>query len=459
MALENYASALSDQLIPNLDFKSGPGSSYILDRRNISIYPQGSNIYSNATGTRVVRISLQADQSWLDPSSAYLYFRVVNNDTTAQTPTAITRCEPLGQAHVFFKSARLLLQGQVAEDLQDFGRTFEQLLRLSDPQYQKQLAGMSFGIRDHDPENTSDLRHVRRFPPGGSKTVAMPLSVFGLFSQHRFLPAAFCNMVLEFTVQDPSLVCRAGTSSNAGVTTTYNSNISMDSFVLKVDAITLDSQLQESYNQMLLTRTIPLSYKTLISTSYAQTGNSNDVSITFSRALSRLCTVWISFFSVSSDPNLKKEVNYFPHVEGGLDSLSQTDHPLFSDDVVQDSKAISVEMTINGERFPTSPAMYTTEQYVRAILSLGYSGQTSHSLGIAGPYYETEDFQIIENFEKHIGTELSGKSLRGGSQLLVHLKNLVKSGMPDHDKITKIFLLAQASMIAEISAQGVTILE
>jgi len=116
-------------------------------------------------------------------------------------------------------------------------------------------------------------------------------------------------------------------------------------------------------------------------------------------------------------------------------------------------------MTINGERYPTSPALTTFEQYVHAVLSLGYSGQTSHSLGIAGPFYETRDFQIIENFEQHIGTELSGKSLRGGSQHMVHVKGLVKSGMPDHDKINNMFLLAQASTIAEISAQGVTVLE
>ena len=42
---------------------------------------------------------------------------------------------------------------------------------------------------------------------------------------------------------------------------------------------------------------------------------------------------------------------------------------------------------------------------------------------------------------------------------MVHLKGMIKPDMLETDKVTKIFLLAQASMIAEISAQGVTILE
>ena len=111
------------------------------------------------------------------------------------------------------------------KQIDDFGRNYEYLLRLSDLSYQKQYATMSLGIRDHDPENISDLRAVRRIPNGKSKIVAMPLSIFGLFGQHRFWPSAFMNCVLEFTIQDPSLCCRSGTSSSGGVTTTYNSRL------------------------------------------------------------------------------------------------------------------------------------------------------------------------------------------------------------------------------------------
>ena len=61
-----------------------------------------------------------ADSSFIDPSSAVLFFDVNNNGTTAQTSTAITRVQTLGQAHVLFSCVRLLMQGQVVEDIFKF---------------------------------------------------------------------------------------------------------------------------------------------------------------------------------------------------------------------------------------------------------------------------------------------------------------------------------------------------
>ena len=457
-SLENHSAALSDVLIPNLDFKMGNGSSYVQARTNLSIYPQGSNIYSYSSGTKVVRINVNTGE-FIDPASAFLFFKVSNVDTTAQTATAITKCEPLGQAHVFFSNARLLMQGQVLEEISDFGRNFELLMRLSDPQYQKAMAAMSFGLQDSDPETLSDLRSVRRIPAGASKTVAMPLSIFGTFGQHRFIPTNLANIVIELQIADPSLVCRSGTSVDGSVTTTFNSQIELSAFVLKVDGITLDSQLMEEYNKMALTRSIPLSIKTWHSTSYSQSGQASDVSIAYQRQLSRLCTVFVHFFSPSGSPNTLKEVNYFPHVEGQLDSLGDTGHPFATTDVTPDEKAITYEFTVDGKRFPSTPINTTVEAYTALVRALGFAGQTSHSLGVGGRYYETSNFVICENFEKILSSELSGLSLRGGSALLLHLKGLVKSGMAETDKITKISLLVQYSAIAELSASGVTILE
>ena len=458
-SLENHSAALEDQLIPGLNFRVGPGSGYVLERRNVSFYPQGSNIYSTANGQRVLRISLNSDQAWGDPSTGYLIFRVNNRDTTAQTSTAITRVEPLGMGHVFFKSGRLLLNGQVAEQIDDFGRAYELLNRLSPEVAQKQYAAMSFGLQKPYPEDSADLRAVCRLPPGKGKTIAMPLGIFGIWGQHRFLPLQACNMVLELTIQDPALCCRGGTSTDGTVTTTYKSTVDLDMFVLKMDTLVLDSQLQEEYNRMLLTKTLPISYKTWHHTSYAQTGNASEVSIAFQRSVSRLCTVFVTFYSVSTNAAQKQEVNYFPHVEGEIDNLADSDHPLFSTDVTDDSKAVTYEFVCDGTRYPTSPVLTTIEAYTALVRSLGFAGQTSHSIALGGKAYETTDFVICENFEKVIGSALSGKNLRGGSQLLLHLKNMVHSGMAETDKITKIFLLAQFDAIAELSAQGVTILE
>ena len=169
-SLESHAASLEDSLIPQLSFKLGPSSNYVTERKSIQCYAQGSNIYSASSGTRVVRIPIMADSSFIDPSTAVLFFRVNNLDTTAQTATNITRVQTLGQAHVLFSSARLLMQGQICEEISSFGRTYEQLLRLTNPEYQKSYASMSLGLTDSYPENHSDLRSARKIPGGSSKT-------------------------------------------------------------------------------------------------------------------------------------------------------------------------------------------------------------------------------------------------------------------------------------------------
>ena len=198
---------------------------------------------------------------------------------------------------------------------------------------------------------------------------------------------------------------------------------------------------------MLLTKSIPISMKSWHHTSYSQSGNADSVSIAMQRSVSRLCTVLVSFMSATSSTDTLKEVNYFPHVEGQLDSAGDADHPLVTTDITSDTKAIQYEFVIDGQRYPTSPVTTTVEAYSQLVKGLGMAGQTSHSVAIGGRYYETLDFCILQDFEKVLGSALSGKNLRGGSQLLLHLKGMAPTGLPAGDKIVKVFLAAQFDTI------------
>ena len=78
---------------------------------------------------------------------------------------------------------------------------------------------------------------------------------------------------------------------------------------------------------------------------------------------------------------------------------------------------------------PTTPVTTTIEAYANLVSGLGLLGQTSHSLGIDGRGYESNDSYILcANFEKVLGSAVSEKSLRGGSQLILNLKNLQPAG-------------------------------
>jgi len=65
--VEAIANSIEDKLVDGLSFKLNPGASYVVDRRSVTYHPQGSNIYSSNTGTKLIRIMLTGD-NWLDPS-------------------------------------------------------------------------------------------------------------------------------------------------------------------------------------------------------------------------------------------------------------------------------------------------------------------------------------------------------------------------------------------------------
>ena len=49
------------------------------DRRSVTFYQQGSNIYKPKSGTKVIKIMLTDANSWLDPSTFRVMFDLRNN--------------------------------------------------------------------------------------------------------------------------------------------------------------------------------------------------------------------------------------------------------------------------------------------------------------------------------------------------------------------------------------------
>ena len=107
--MESISNGVEDYLIEGLSFKLPPGSSYITGRRKSTFWASGSNIYKSEGGTRVVRFLLNGeDGTWLDPSSIRIQFDLRNE-------TGDKRVRPLGGPHLFFRRARVLVNGMVAE--------------------------------------------------------------------------------------------------------------------------------------------------------------------------------------------------------------------------------------------------------------------------------------------------------------------------------------------------------
>ena len=79
--MEAVANSVDDALIDSLSFKLSNSASYLTDRKSVTFWPTGSNIYKTNSGTKVIRFVLTND-NWLDVSTVRLMFNLVNNDTT-----------------------------------------------------------------------------------------------------------------------------------------------------------------------------------------------------------------------------------------------------------------------------------------------------------------------------------------------------------------------------------------
>ena len=63
--VDSMANSADGYLTESFQLKIPPGASYVTDRRTVSYFTAGSNIYTSNGGTQVIRINLTGD-GWLD---------------------------------------------------------------------------------------------------------------------------------------------------------------------------------------------------------------------------------------------------------------------------------------------------------------------------------------------------------------------------------------------------------
>ena len=356
MSLEATTNAIEDHLIDAISFKLAPGASYVTDRRSVSYFPQGSNIYKPQTGTKVIKIALTGTGEWLDPSTLQLQFKLENGD---QTKALFV----VGQPHTFFRRARLMCGGTVVEDIDQYNRVHEMLSVLSG-KFNRDMDDVSsvskrwdsdevynaisknlldatdnanppeFVVGNLPPlgfanpvtqDNANDLvtnidnmiqarneqleRNARKLgliwklDAEAHKTVSTKLA-FGLLHQPKWIPLRYAPLTLELElVNNFTDVCVAPYAS--GTLSRFPDAITSASWQIsqvevKCDVCTLDNALENSYEAHLLDKgTLPINYNTYINQTQNITGQT-DIAINVSRAISRLKSIFINFSKKSA---------------------------------------------------------------------------------------------------------------------------------------------------------------
>ena len=109
--VDSMVISAEDYLTDSFQFKIPPGASYVTDRRTVSYFTAGSNIYTSGSGAKVIRINLTVD-SWLDLGSIRLHYTLASTDSTATN-----YLRTIGGPWSFFRRVRCLIGGALGRRL------------------------------------------------------------------------------------------------------------------------------------------------------------------------------------------------------------------------------------------------------------------------------------------------------------------------------------------------------
>ena len=197
--VESIANSIEDKLIDSLQFKLKEGASYINEKRSVTFYQQGSNVYKPKTGTKVIKIALTDSNSWLDPSTFRVMFDLRNNASLSAQ-----QLRPIGGPWAMFRRIKLTCS-QTAEDIDYYGRTHEMMHTLTSKASRENDFCEAFGneltiIEDYKGLDQADSYYGI---PGGQSMTVLLKPILGLLNQPKFLPLAKMGpMVLELELVD-----------------------------------------------------------------------------------------------------------------------------------------------------------------------------------------------------------------------------------------------------------------
>jgi hypothetical protein len=414
MALESHAQAVEDVLHESLSFKLRPSASYVIDRKFVTFWPQGSSEYKVTGGVKVIKININGTD-WLDPSSMKLHFIVKNEDTTLGLQPFVNGI------HNWFRRLRVIIGGQVVEDIDNYNRVCQMFTTMMDKNKQ-----LNDSIESWTGTSSLEAPQILAL---SSSAVCLGSLFAGIFNQDKYLPVKYCPITIEL-----ELVNTYGDSARAAGSQLW----SIEDVQLKCDMVTLDSQLDNSYAEHLLSgKSIPISYTSYTTSQQVCSGDATNVNI--SRSLTRLKSIFVTLFKEPANRNLRNEVNLFYHRMAGTYNKAQE---------------IQFELQLGSKKWPEYPMLSQAEGFYQLRKTMGILGSAYHSLDFTGREYVDDKFIIGFDLEKMLGASFTGYNSKSGDLLTVKLKNTAMANGAD-----MIYTTLHYDALLEISDTGVTVME
>jgi hypothetical protein len=382
----------------------------VAERRSVSYFPSGSNIYQSGSGARVIRVNLTGE-GWLDPSTVRFTYTLVNN----AGETKVLR--PLSGPWSFFRRARCLVGGAIVDDIDYYNRVHEMLHVLTSKLNRDNDSIEGFGARWDDDatwNKTWTAEYGATVAPSKSRAVSFK-PLFGLLNQSKYIPLMWSPLMFEFEVVN------GATDAIVGIGATFtaaNTSIVWQIQDIRVvcDLVTLDSALQNSYAEHVLSgKPLPINYGSYIT--QFQTLTSGDFAVSVTRAVSRLKSVFINFDQGRNDTS-----------EAGLfhRNFNTFMGPMFGGDYIGGEydydKELQWQLQIGSKMFPEYPCRSMAETFYQLKKALGIHGSAFHSVAITDEQYRNDHFIIGVDTEKILEAGFTGLNTKAGDLMVVRGK-------------------------------------
>ena len=499
--VEAVANGVEQKLVDALSFRLSPGASYVVNRRSCTFHPQGSNVYTSTSGTRLIRIALTGDD-WLDPSTLRVSFDLVNND-----PGAAKELRVLGGPHTFFQRGRLMCQGVTIEDYDHFGRVSEMLQmlkskhsrdndvaegfgrlwnehRFHDTSIKPQtwapgsidVPGIPAGVAANTPTNVDGWKTMRDLRKDTFRGIrkdqtqkALFKPAFGMFAQEKFLPLRYCPLILELElVSNPLDPIYSKFQTVAEVAAYTKADIDFDetntsilwsiqNVEVKCDLVTLDNALDNSYADHLLSgKSLPINYQTFSSQMQTIQGMQKP-NVNVTRALTRLKTVFVTIDKTieSADRPGAKPWNVFwspMSVDNAAISATADSHTF----VHNSDGEFTFGLQLGSKKYPEYDIQAHSEAMYQLKKAVGIQSSDVHSFDINARQYRDQRCILAIDMERVLGAAYTGTNTRAGDLLSVKYEYKVSDAARLGDRMQ---IVLHSDQIMEIRDGGVQIFD
>ena len=467
--VEVVTASLEDQLVDPLSFKLNKTASYITKRRSCTFHASGSNIYHPRTGVKLIKI-LISGHDWLDPGTVRIMFDLKNDD-------GILGLYPVGGTHGFFNRLRILAQGQVIEDINDYNRVHEmfQVFSASESRDNDYASGLGNNWQAHatSKELRMNTKGLVVIPPSMAATVMLKLNA-GIFQTKKYLPLQFMPLTIELSLVDdplePIIYGATPPSGTVDANVFYNNDSSNQWSILNVqakcDLVTLDNSYEEDFFKSLSEGTpLYINYNTLISQIQTISGNSN-LNVNVSRSLTRLKSVFVSLIK-----NLTPDAT----TGGGFLNRRNIDHvgskvwneffsPMYSEydlspKVHTPEGEFEFQLQIGSFLFPEYRIRSHAEAFYNLQKTLGIRSNSMHNFNVSGDEYRRDKLILGIDTEKILEAGFSGLSTRSGDLMTVLFKYNSEGGAGAPRLGDRMHIVLHSDQILEVHSHGVRVLD